>query len=346
MAKQQSEYSYQEAFDKVVDSKELISDDSSLLDLFGEAQSESNNSRDSSANTHTTRSGMKDDESAYDMDSDNDVDYEDNQPEQSDSDNDSSYTQANKQPSYTVDYEQLYTNTKRQLEAKDKLWATRMQELSAQYQELKQAHMAEMAQAPAKANKQDELPASFRELAEMNPDIADAIREYVDSRNSSIATTVEQQLASKVRPIQEHLAQNETERHASMIRAAHPDVGAIMESGQLVQWINNLSPAMRSGAIFVYQNGTAAEIISLLDEFKSSVQPKQPGVSVQGDVGNSKQQKVLNAVGVPSQRESMPISSSSNNTSGRRGKDAPDFYSEFDRLAKEYEEDRSRRKRI
>ena len=92
----------------------------------------------------------------------------------------------------------------------------------------------------------------------------------VDAKVSAVKKNVETELKTRVEPIQQQLFQTEADRHFSAIRAAHPDINAILDSGDLFTWIDSLPPVMQNGAKYVYQYGTAQEVISLLNDYKSA----------------------------------------------------------------------------
>ena len=154
-----------------------------------------------------------------------------------------------------LNYKELYEKAKRDAEAQNALWASRLTDLSHKYQELK-----ETKNTPAQTKEDsDELTDNVKELFEIHPEIANAVK-----------TLVETELKTRVEPIQQQIFQSEADKHFSTIRAAHPDISAILDSGDLFTWINSLPPVMQNGAKYVYQYGTAQEVISLLDDYKSA----------------------------------------------------------------------------
>lgn len=165
-----------------------------------------------------------------------------------------------------LNYKELYEKAKRDAEAQNALWASRLTDLSHKYQELK-----ETKNTPAQTKEDsDELPDNVKELFEIHPEIANAVKTLVDTKVSAVKKNVETELKTRVEPIQQQIFQSEADKHFSTIRAAHPDISAILDSGDLFTWINSLPPVMQNGAKYVYQYGTAQEVISLLDDYKSA----------------------------------------------------------------------------
>lgn len=65
-------------------------------------------------------------------------------------------------------------------------------------------------------------------------------------------------------------AKNETDQHYAAIYAAHPDADKIMASGELVAWVNILEHERRQQYERVMKEGTASEVITLLNSYKAS----------------------------------------------------------------------------
>ena len=132
-----------------------------------------------------------------------------------------------------LNYKELYEKAKRDAEAQNALWASRLTDLSHKYQELKEAK-----NAPAQTKEEpDELPDNVKELFEIHPEIANAVKALVDTKVSAVKKNVETELKTRVEPIQQQIFQSEADKHFSTIRAAHPDISAILDSGDLfTEW--------------------------------------------------------------------------------------------------------------
>ena len=238
-----------------------------------------------------------------------------------------------------LNYKELYEKAKRDAEAQNALWASRLTDLSHKYQELK-----EVKNAPAQTKEDpDELPENVKELFEIHPEIANAVKTLVDTKVSAVKKNVETELKTRVEPIQQQIFQSEADKHFSTIRAADPDISAILDSGDLFTWINSLPPVMQNGAKYVYQYGTAQEVISLLDDYKSARGVNKPQMTrassprVQTNPASETEdivKQVLAAMAVRTGKEPIDISN--------KPKAKPREKS-FDELAREYE--RSRRTR-
>ena len=237
-----------------------------------------------------------------------------------------------------LNYKELYEKAKRDAEAQNALWASRLTDLSHKYQELK-----ETKNTPAQTKEDsDELPENVKELFEIHPEIANAVKTLVDTKVSAVKKNVETELKTRVEPIQQQIFQSEADKHFSTIRAAHPDINAILDSGDLFTWIDSLPPVMQNGAKYVYQYGTAQEVISLLNDYKSArgVKPRTTMAPKSAPQHNTVSEtedivkQVLAAMAVRTGKEPIDISN--------KPKAKPREKS-FDELAREYE--RSRRTR-
>lgn len=166
------------------------------------------------------------------------------------------------------EYEKIYSEYKQNAEAQIGLYKTRLQQLAQDYQDLKAKLETSKAEEPEK------LPDEVQEVFEMYPDIAKAVSAYVDSKLSKVKQSFTQDVEQQIRPIKSHLVLSDVQKHEMAIKAAHPDIQSILQSGDLTRWIDTLPPVMRAGAQQVYQYGDTDAVISLLDEYK-----KQRGIS-------------------------------------------------------------------
>ena len=213
------------------------------------------------------------------------------------------------QASFTLDYQKLYEQNKQTYEAQLKLVTSRLKELSEKYQELKE-------QKAAKAKESEEIPPKLKEFYESYPDIADAVKAMVDSKLNSTVNQVEHAIATRVKPIEQNMAQESARQHIERIRSAHPDVIAIVESGDLVEWINSLPAVEREGAAYIYQQGNADQIIALLNSYKSARSAGRKPVQkakvesapvVNNDSTDEIVNRVLAAMNVPTPKDQIAL---------------------------------------
>lgn len=167
-----------------------------------------------------------------------------------------------------VDYKSLYEELKRNSDAQLGRLHANIQNLSAQYQELKQS-MQQKKEEPQE-EEPTKLPSHIQEVFEAYPEIADAVQYLVDSKLSKTQKQLQNVVESKITPIQNQLYLTEAQKHEATIRAAHPDITEILSSGDLHAWMNTLPPVFRAGALRIYESGSAEEIVSMLNEYKQA----------------------------------------------------------------------------
>lgn len=168
----------------------------------------------------------------------------------------------------SVDYKTLYEELKRNSDAQLGRLHANIQSLSAQYQEVKQ----QMQQKEEKPQEEEptKLPSHVQEVLEAYPDIADAVQYLVDSKLSKTQKQLQSVVESKITPIQNQLYLTEAQKHEATIRAVHPDITEILTSGDLHAWMSTLPPVARTGAMRIYEAGSAEEIVSMLNEYKQA----------------------------------------------------------------------------
>lgn len=161
------------------------------------------------------------------------------------------------------EYERIYNDYKQNAEAQLGLYKSRIQQLAQELKELKskqEQHKSEPAP----------LPEKVKEVFEMYPDIGEAVSAYVQSQLSHTKQSLVHDVEQQIQPIKSHLVLSDVQKHQMAIEAAHPDLKNILQSGDLLRWIDSLPPVMKAGAQQVYQYGDSAAVISLLDDYKTS----------------------------------------------------------------------------
>ena len=197
------------------------------------------------------------------------------------------------------EYEKLYKEYRQTAESQIGLYKSRLNQLSHEFQELK-------AKTEQKKEEPVQLPEDAREVFEMYPDIAKAVSAFVESKLSHTKQSMIKDVEEQIKPIKSHLVLTDVQKHENAIKAAHPDLGDILQSGDLNRWIEELPPVMKAGAQHVYQYGDTNAVISLLNDYKESRgisraesnSGKQPGREVRRtharpqDSGNSEFHRV------------------------------------------------------
>lgn len=268
--------------------------------------------------------------------------------DQSGTDSANESTESTESDDSSVNYQDLLEQARKESDAQIRLLNSRLQSLSAQYQELK-AQTKQQAAAPANdsadAADEPDLPDSFKELMEEFPDFAKPMQEYVERQVQKALKSVTSAVDKRVRPIESHIDTSETNAHLNAIRSAHPDFDEIVGGFDLLQWIESLPPVARTGAVYVAERGSSDQVIALLSDYKAArnlstknanaPQSKSSPSKTQTTTKNQPSdedaivKKVLAALSVPS-KKSTPQEQKSNEI-------PDDFAAAFDAYAKEYE---------
>lgn len=168
---------------------------------------------------------------------------------------------------------------------------SRLNDLSARYQELKayadmtlrgNGAYGKTLDSSQEHNKSSE---AVKEFLELYPDMAEAVSQMIEEKTSAVTRSFEEALNNRVIPIQQHLEHNATQAFINKVMAAHPDAQQIVQSQALRTWAESLDPIRRSGVNTVMQYGNADEVITLLNQYKQDT--KQGYVSPSMSVGSS-----------------------------------------------------------
>ena len=152
---------------------------------------------------------------------------------------------------------------------------SRLNELSARYQELKA--LTELnnirntdSGATLDSSKATKSSEAVKEFFETFPDMAEAVSQMIEEKTSAATKSFEETLNNRVIPIQQHLEQNATQAFINKVLAVHPDALQIANSPALRAWSETLDPVMQYGVKTVMQYGNADDVIALLTQFKNA----------------------------------------------------------------------------
>lgn len=110
----------------------------------------------------------------------------------------------------------------------------------------------------------NEWPDEFPALQALIKAEAQAI---VANSNHQLVT----QLDSVLAPLQESTQKAEVNTHMGAIRAAHPDLDSILD--KVPAWIQSQPAILRPQFQSIYQNGSAGEVVEMLNMYKASANP-------------------------------------------------------------------------
>jgi hypothetical protein len=153
-------------------------------------------------------------------------------------------------------------------------WKNTAADLMAQVE----AHAAELATFKAKtaAGEKATAPAPVAGTEEVDfGDYSDeairaGVEKLVDMRVKAATADLESKFSGALEPIQKERALTETEKHFSAIEESHSDFEAVVESKEMTDWIAKQPSFVRDSYKAVIQEGTAPQVIELLDTYKQS----------------------------------------------------------------------------
>ena len=121
---------------------------------------------------------------------------------------------------------------------------------------------------------EDTKPSKFQELAKDFPEIAEAVEELLNQRMSGAEELMKKAVEERVLPIATDISRQKVSSHMERILAKHPDAVNLRKAGSLDSWINKMPVYAQHGANYVLDNGTADEVVALLDQYKDYIQTK------------------------------------------------------------------------
>ncbi len=161
----------------------------------------------------------------------------------------------------------------------------RLRNVANQYQQLKK-------QVNTSSNKQDkeqttpettpisvfgtELPSleDAKRILGNDKEYVSALMRVFEDRIENVKGSINNEVRNQVTPLYQHVRLSGAEQQRQAILKAHPDMQELVDSGEVLNWINSMTPIYKTGATRVYYSGNAEESIALLNEYK-----KQKGLS-------------------------------------------------------------------
>lgn len=163
---------------------------------------------------------------------------------------------------------------------------------------------AAAAQAAIDAGVNPELFGDFSE-----EDLAKGVQTLISKHVPDIVKDlVQAELAKVVVPLQQKHQDDAQEAHFRTIHEKHPDYESAIQSKELADWIGKLPTFAQAGYNAVLKEGSAPEVIELLDSFKAATQPPQPAAAAATkDVQAAAEAAVANAKSpVPASLSDIP----------------------------------------
>lgn len=97
--------------------------------------------------------------------------------------------------------------------------------------------------------------------------LANGIAKLVEQK---VAAQVEARVQEALSPLAKQSEEKAVESHYNAIYTAHPDADSVAESQELQNWIDSQPSFLRNAYSDVFNQGTATQIIEMLDQFKQA----------------------------------------------------------------------------
>lgn len=131
-------------------------------------------------------------------------------------------------------------------------------------------------------------PAIFGDFSEES--LAKGIQQLIDQQ---VKAQVQAHLDSALKPLQDKQTIDAAQAHYNAIYEKHPDADSVVESSELDDWIKSQPSFVQTATVNVLQNGSAQQIVELLDRFKQDVSAKPQNVD--SDIKAKAQAVIANA---------------------------------------------------
>ena len=156
----------------------------------------------------------------------------------------------------------------------------------------------------------DSMPDSLAEFMELYPEVAKPVKDLINLHVNKAMAAVDE----KLQPLAATIVQSQASSHISAIKAQHPDLDAILDSGDLFAWRETLPAVKKIAVDYIITNGTTGEIIDMLNDYKQArgakprnASPAQANATKQPKpVSQETVNKIKDAMAVPTGRAEEP----------------------------------------
>lgn len=132
------------------------------------------------------------------------------------------------------------------------------------------------------------------------------VEKLVAIKTAAIAAQLEARFATVLEPIQKQAQVDATEEHFNAIEAKHPDFESVAASAEMEAWISKQPTFVQAGYRAVLSEGTAPQVIELLDAYKSATGKTTPAPA--GDAAAAQAAARAQAAIERAQDRSVPLS--------------------------------------
>ncbi len=148
---------------------------------------------------------------------------------------------------------------------------------------------------------------SFKNLEkEYGEDMTTALNEIVTATVETVTAGMSEyvdkqlgQLANIINPLQDSHVESKAEKHEAALLSAHPDAEAIIESGNMVKWIESQPDYKREMYEKIYKDGATAQVDDLFSTFKkeTGIETKQDDFKDEEVIDEDKKEKAAKKKG-------------------------------------------------
>ena len=166
---------------------------------------------------------------------------------------------------HTIPYEKLTEarDAEKQWRAQAEAAQKQLAEMQAKLQQTANATPEQLEAQAEDAISKGVDPSLFGDFSEEA--IAAGVQKLVDARVAAI----EARLSQVVAPLQQAAQVSEAEQARNLVLSKHHDAASIAESAELEQWVQSKPAFVRGAYQQVITGGTPAQVVELLDAFKS-----------------------------------------------------------------------------
>ena len=164
-----------------------------------------------------------------------------------------------------VDYKALYERAQNEV----KTQTGRLRAIEAKLKQEKEELAGRLPPEPVAPTEEDEFLQKFR--TEYSDDVIKAI-DLITTRKAS--QLIDSTLAGRLAPIEQTTYDMVAQAHFGAIEAAHPDVDEINASPAFEAWLESRPAHVKGAYAYVREQGTPAEVISMLNEYKGASRPQ------------------------------------------------------------------------
>lgn len=302
---EQQQLTFEQEFDlaceKIENNQSAIDSQKENTDFHNVVNSSTQQDLKLDEQSRNARSTDKDDSSDTDYSGGEETDSEEDQQEISEpekaKENKRSYKPRTTNKQVETQAQQELERQRAYYEQQLALAHSRLQNVSNEYQKTK-AQLISSGQQGQHSHKESDVKNLFpdskmpsldeaKKILENDPEYAGAIMRLLQTHLEDTRTKINDEVKNQIFPVYQQLQLSEAQKTHQSIRKAHPDTDTILQSGELVKWIDSLPPMYRVGAQRVFTRGTAEESIALLTEFKNSTNYVNNTTNIKVDPNNA-----------------------------------------------------------